>query len=435
MYFMAISRILLLGAACGLVVCGGCKKKTAPTARPPTPVSVATAQQADVPVYLPSFGRLQALNDVNVQPQVSGKILDAPFVEGATVQKGDVLFHIEPDIYKAEVDQAKASLDAAKVALRQKKDTLKRNASLVEQKLISQDNFEQLKTDVDASEASVEQLSAALEQAKINLAYCDVVAPVTGVTGKRLVDPGNIVSPGAGQTLVNVRSVDPLYADFTLSEAYLPEVKAAMKKGEVAVLLVLEENAGHAGVFHGQVKMYDNAVDSKSGTIGLRALVSNPDGALWPGQFVFVYPMLDKIKDAIVVPQSAVALGKNGPYSYVIKDNKADIRLVEKGVDVGDAVVITKGLEAGDVVVTLGQLALWPSAPVAITKTPSAEQAAAVEKKLKDPNIISTIRTMTAAGVTEEEIALFTGVPADQAQQALGKQPSQSTADAKPAAK
>jgi len=428
-YFKASSRIVFLGVAGCLLFCGGCKKKEAAAEHPPTPVSVATAQQANVPVYLPSFGRLQALNDVDIQAQVSGKILEAPFVEGDKVQQGDILFSIEPDAYQAEVDQAQALLDAAKVDLKQKEDTLKRNKKLVDQKLISQDNYEQLKTAVDAAQATVEQMKAALEQAQINLGYCKVVAPITGVTGKRLVDPGNIVAASSGEVLVNVRTIDPMYIDFTLSEAYLAQVKTAMAAGDVPVLIVLEENAGHAGIFHGQLKMLDNTVNTKSGTIGLRALVDNPNGILWPGQFAFVYPKLDRIKDAIVVPQSAVALGKDGPYSYVVKDNKVEVRMVTKGVEVGDAVVVSEGIQNGDVIVTQGQLALWPGAPVSIKKELSSDQEAKVKKKLSNPNVLSTIRTIAASGVTDSEIYIFTGVPVDEIQKITG---TNSTAEVQP---
>jgi len=415
------ATILIMIPLVAMLLTTGCnkKEKEAPP-RPPTPVSVATAQQVDVPVYMPSFGRLQALSDIDVQAQVSGKILDAPFVEGTQVKKGDVLFHIEPDTYQATVRQAKAQLDGAKADLKQKKDTLKRNKELVDQKLISENDYEQLKTSVDAAKATVKQATAALEQANINLGYCEVTSPVTGIAGKRLVDPGNIVAAGAGQVLVNVRTIDPIYADFTLSETYLAQAKAAMEQGDVRVLVVLEENNGHAGIFHGQLKMLDNTINTQSGTIGLRALVENQNGTLWPGQFAFIHPMLDRIKDAIVVPQSAVSLGKDGSYSYVVKNGKVELRIVTKDVNVGNAVVISEGIENGDVVVTAGQLALWPGAPVSIKKELSTEQEAAVQKNLSDPNILSTIRTMAAVGVKESEITIFTGVPTNEIRKVVG---------------
>jgi multidrug efflux system membrane fusion protein len=408
---MTVSMAVALGAG----FCG-CKPPKQEQKRPPVSVSVATAQQANVPVYITSFGRLRALNDVNIQPQVSGKLLSAPFTEGAAVKQGDVLFEIESDTYQAAVEQAQGQLESAKATLKQNRETLKRNEKLLEQKLIAQEDYDQLQTAVDSAKAAKKEAEAALQQAQINLNYCTVTSPVSGVVGKRLVDPGNLVAPG-GQTLVNVRTTDPLYVDFSVSEVYLPELKNAMAKGDVPVTLVLRENAGQPGMFRGVLKMMDNAVNTQSGTIALRALVNNPDGTLWPGQFVDVFPVLDTMDDAVLVPQSAVAIGKNGPYSFIIKDSKATVSLVTKGPNVGDALVVTKGVKKGDVVVTQGQLGLWPGADVTIQKTLDDQQQSDVKKKLSDPNVLATIHMMRQVGVPLEQIAVFVGLPASVLQQ------------------
>ena len=406
----------ILTAVCASVALCGCHKKEAPgQGRPPTPVHTTKVQVADVPVYLPSFGRLKALNDVDVMAQVSGKVIEAAFDEGATVKQGDLLFRIESDTYQALVNQARASVEGDKAALDQKKATLKRNRLLKEQSLISQDDYDKLTTEVDAAQAALDAAQAALDQALINLDHCSVTSPVYGVTGKRLVDPGNVVAAGS-QKLVNVQTTDPLYLDFSISESYLADIRKAMAAGPVKVLIVLNENAGDAGIFQGALKMINNAVDTQNGTISLRAVVDNPNGALWPGQFVTAYPVVREITNAVVAPLSAVTQGKDGPYSFVIRDGKAALVPVTKGPVVGDAIVVTSGLKKDDVVVTDGQLGLWPGATVAIQTTLESDQLAVVKKKLANPNITTTIRAMIAAGATPEEVELFTGIPVDKLQ-------------------
>ena len=403
---------IILSGCLAASICG-CHKKEAPKQqRPPTPVQTAKVQVADVPVYLPSFGRLKALNDVDIVAQVSGKVMEAPFDEGTPVQQGDVLFRIEDDSYRALVEQAEARVEGDKTALKQKKATLKRNEILKEQALISQEDFDQLETDVDAAKATLAADKAALVQAQINLNYCTVTSPVSGVTGKRLVDPGNIVAAGS-QKMVNVQTVDPLYVDFSVSEAWLADIRKAMQAGPVNVLLLLKENAGDAGIFHGSLKMIDNTVNTQSGTIGLRAVVDNADARLWPGEFVSVYPVLCELTNAVVAPLAAITQGKDGPYAFVIRDGKAALANVTKGPVVGEAVVVTSGLKKDDVVVTQGQMGLWPGASVSIQTTLESEQEAIVKKKLANPNVQTTIKAMLGAGATPEEVELFTGIPAE----------------------
>lgn len=399
-----------------LLMLGACQKKEAPKQeRPPTPVQTAKVQVGSVPVYLPSFGRLKALNNVDIVAQVSGKVLEAPFDEGMPVKQGDVLFRIEEDTYRALMEQATARVEGGKASLKQKKATLKRNDALKEQSLISQEDYEQLKTDVEASQAALAADKAALIQAQINLSYCTITSPVFGVTGKRLVDPGNVVTPG-NQKMVNVQTIDPLYLDFSISEAWLADIQNAMAAGPVPVLILLKENAGDAGIFHGVLKMVNNSIDTQSGTIALRAVVENAGGKLWPGQFVTALPVLRNLENAVVAPLAAIAQGKDGPYAFVINEGKAVLVAVTKGPLIGEGVVITSGLKKGDIVVTQGQMGLWPGAPVSIQTTLESEQEAIIKKKLADPNVLLTIKTILGAGSPPEAVELFTGIPVDRIQ-------------------
>ena len=397
-----IAGLALLAAGCH-------GKKQEQAARPPSPVNVAKTELADVPVLLSSFGRLRALNDVNVKAQVSGVVESAPFVEGTTVQAGDVLFTIDKRPYQAQLDQSSAQLLGAQASLRQSRETLERNEKLKDQNLISQEDYDQLATAVQAAESEVKLYTASVEQAQINLNYCTVTAMVTGVTGKRLVDPGNVVSSG-GETLVNIRTQDPLYLDFSLTEVELPRIRKALDAGAVRVLVFLPENAGNVGLFKGQLKLIDNTIDEQSGTISLRAVMDNEKKTLWPGQFVYAYPMVEFLTNAVLAPQDGVSEGKDGPYAFVVKDNKVELRNLVLGPMIGEAVVIEKGLKEGETLVTKGQLGLWPGASVSVVTSTDDEEAKSITKKMADPNVLATVHMLASRGEPESKIALFLGV-------------------------
>lgn len=412
--------IMILG--CGIAGVGGCHKKVAEShGRPPSPVRVAVAREATVPVLTESFGRLRAVSDVNIQAQVTGMIVDAPFVEGATVKKGDVLFRIEQDSYQAAVDQAAAQIRGAEADLAQKQATLDRNGELLAQNLISQDDYDRLKTSVEAAQATLEQARAALESAKVNLVHCEIISPVDGVTGKRLVDVGNLVAAGAGQTLVNVRDIRTLFLDFTLSEAHVPAVRSAMEAGTVELLVAAEAPEGEPNLHRGELRVMDNTVNPGSGTISLRAVVDNEQGKLWPGQFVYAYPVLQTIEKTVIVPSEAVNIGKDGPFVYVVKDGQANLQPVTKGPEVMQATVLLKGVSAGDSVVIQGQLGIWPGAKVAASDELDEASRAVIERRKADPNAHALAAVLSARGDTSEQISIFLGLPAAEVDQLLSK--------------
>ncbi|MCA1810046.1 MAG: efflux RND transporter periplasmic adaptor subunit, partial [Kiritimatiellia bacterium] len=263
--------------------------------------------------------------------------------------------------------------------------------------------------------------TAALAAARVDLERCTIVSPVTGYTGRRQVDAGNVVAPG-GQTLLNIRDTDKLYLDFTLSESNLPELRQALAAGKVEVLLFAEAAQGLSGLHQGDLKLMENTVDTDSGTVMLRALVDNSAGQLWPGQFVYVYPILRTISQAVIVPLSAVAQGKAGPYAYVVKDGKAELRALEQGPVVADAVVITSGVAADEDVVTTGQLGVWPGAALQIKTEPDDAVKGLIERRMADPDVKKLIHVLTARGETPDQIGLILGIPADRVQSACETQ-------------
>ena len=344
----------------------GCSKKEAAPEIPPRPVKIAVAFTKDVPIYIDMFGNLATPNNVDIVCQVTGQIKEVYFEEGKEIKAGTPLFTIDPREYQAELNKSKAALAADQVDAKLKFEIFERNKKLIDKKLISQQDFDTYKTDAAASQAQVALDKAAVELAQINLNYCLITSPIDGVTGKRLVDPGNIVTANSGNPLVNIKSIDPLYIDFSLPERNLPEVKAAMA---ATTLKVEISPAGDSnGPYSGELQMTDNTIDDTTGTISLRATVPNPDRILWPGQFADVKLIVSTAKDAVLVPGTAVQLGQKGMYTYVITDdNKADLRdEITVGQVEGDNVIIEKGIKTGEKVVTYGQMGLSPGAKVQV---------------------------------------------------------------------
>jgi len=366
-YRNQICAIAFLGAFIPVIfLTAACSKKEAAQEIPPRPVKVATAFTKDVPIYIDTFGNLASPNNVDIICQVTGQIKEVYFEEGKEIKAGTPLFAIDPKEYEAELAKSQAALAADKVDAKLKEETFERNKKLIEKKLISQQDFDTYKTDAAAARAQVELDEANLKLAEINLGYCSINSPIDGVTGKRLVDPGNIVTANSGNPLVNIKSIDPIYLDFSIPERNLPEVKAAMA---ATTLKVEISPAGDSnGPYSGDLQMIDNTIDETTGTISLRAIISNPDRILWPGQFADVKLIVSTAKDAVLVPGAAVQLGQKGMYTYVITDdNKADLRdEITVGQVEGDNVIIEKGIKTGEKVVTYGQMGLSPGAKVQV---------------------------------------------------------------------
>ncbi|MEA3488834.1 MAG: efflux RND transporter periplasmic adaptor subunit [Candidatus Omnitrophota bacterium] len=328
-------------------------------------VQTASVIQKDVPIYVESFGTLKALNDVDIQSQVTGKIKEVNFTQGEEVKKGDLLFTIDPIEYKADLDKAEAALEEDLADLKLKRDTLERNRGLVKKELISRQDFEDFQTEVVAAEAQVQLDNANVDLARINLGYCYISSPVDGLTGKRRVDPGNLVTANSGPVLVNVKTVDPFYLDFTLPERDLSRVRDAMAKQRLKVEIHIPGD--DKGTYTGELDFVDNSVDDLTGTVSLRATIPNKERRLWAGQFVKVRLILGTRKNAILAPYEAVRLGQKGAYLFIVTDdNEADLKQVLTGDREDDYIIIEKGVEPGERAVTVGQLGLAPGVPVRI---------------------------------------------------------------------
>jgi len=352
-------------AAASSISCG--KKVTAAPERPPTLVTVSAALSRDVPIYLDEIGKNGAFESVTVTPQVAGRITERHFEDGANLQKGQLLFVIDPRPYQAQLDSAQANFAQAKAALELAKIQFARDEELVGTKAISKQDYDTKKNTVDVDQAQVEAAQGALETAKLNLEYCFIHSPIEGRAGARLVDIGNVVQANTTSLLL-IQRLDPIYADFTITERDLPDVQKQMVRGNLEARVRLPSD-GDDGVRTGKVTFLDNAVQIGTGTVNLRATVPNSDHHFWPGQFVNVRLVLATNKSAVMIPNEATQISQKGPFVYVVKpDQTAELRLITVGQRQGGNVVVTNGVVAGENVVLTGQLTVVPGAKVKVVQ-------------------------------------------------------------------
>ncbi|MEY2529105.1 MAG: rane fusion protein multidrug efflux system [Verrucomicrobiota bacterium] len=315
----------------------------------PRPVTTAKVITQDVPLYLDEIGNTAAYETVQIQAQVSGQIVSREFKDGGDVKKGDLLFLIDPKPYEAALASAQADL-----ALNQA--TLKRQEELKAKNVTASQEF-------DTAQANARRAEAAVAAAQVNLDRCYIKSPIDGRAGLRNVDIGNVVGPGGTTPLLTIMGMDPIYTDFTVAEPDLPLVRRYLNNPNLKVVTDAEDD--NVEPRSGTLYFIDNAVQAGAGTVKLRGVTPNADRALWPSQFVKVRLILDVLKDARLVPGTAVQIGQNGPYLFVVKaDSTLELRQVKPGQSQSDLTVITDGVQAGEVVVTSGQLQLSPGMKV-----------------------------------------------------------------------
>lgn len=358
---------LLLGS---LLTLGGCGSKPVKSEgmnmQFRVPVTVAKAATKSVPVQVEAIGNVEAFSNVSVRTQMAGEIERAYFTQGQDVKKGQLLFTLDRRPFQATLSQLEANLARDQAQLANAQAQAERNNKLFEAGIISKDQYETFRTTAQAQGASVRADQAAIENAKVNLSYCSIYSPIDGRTGSYQVYPGNIAKV-SDTVLVVINQIRPIYVTFAVPEQYLAEVKEYQARGPLVVEARIP-NDPHAPSL-GQLAFIDNAVDTASGTIKMRAKFPNADNRLWPGQFVNVVLRLTLQLNATVVPSQSVQTGQVGKYLFVVKsDNTADLRPVVVGATVQGETVIEKGVAPGESVVTDGQLLLAPGSPVEIKK-------------------------------------------------------------------
>ncbi len=353
------------------LIATGCSRsnvQAAAPAMPPPLVTVVRATAQDVPKYLDEIGHNAAFESVTVTPQVGGRIVERHFQDGENLKKGQLLFVIDPRPFKAQLDAAQASVAQAKAALDLARIQFARDEEVIGDHAISKQDYDTKKNAVDVDQALVESAEAALETAQLNLEYCYIHSPIDGRAGARLVDVGNVVQANTS-SLLSIQRLDPIYADFTITESDLPEVQRQMSHGvlEAAVRLPSDpENAARPG----RVEFLDNSVQNGTGTVNLRATLTNRQHHFWPGQFVDVKLVLATEKAAVLIPNQAAQISQKGPFVYVVKSgDTAELRPVKLGQRQGDDVVVTEGLTANERVVVAGQMLVRPGGKVRVDST------------------------------------------------------------------
>ncbi len=363
---------------------------------PPTPVTVAAAQARDIPIQIRQIGSVEPVAVIAVKAQISGELKQVFFKEGQEVKKGDQLFEIDPRPYQQALDQAQAALqkDIALVAQAEAnlardqaqaanaKQQAKRYAGLAADGVISKDQNDTYQTAAQVSDESVRADQAALgsakasevsdnaaiETAKLNLAYCYIQSPINGRAGSLLIPAGNLIKANDTTALVNINQLQPVYVTFSAPEQLLPEIRRYNAGHALTVTGTGVADGSNKGVTAtGELTFIDNTVDSTTGTIKLKATFPNSDHALWPGQFITVVMTLRTIDHATVVPSEAIQSGQKGQFAFVVKpDQTVETRLVTVGQTIDNQIVVETGISPGETVVTDGQLRLFPGAHIRV---------------------------------------------------------------------
>jgi multidrug efflux system membrane fusion protein len=343
-----------------------CSKKSVPPPRmEKVPVTAATVIQKAVPVQLRAIGNVEAYSTISVKSQIEGVLTRVHFKEGQYVNKGDILFTIDPRPYEAALKQAEANLAKDNAQLENAHKEVSRYEDLVKKGYVAQEQYDQIRTNAAALEATINADKAMVENAHLQLKYCYIYSPINGRTGNLIANEGNLIKANADNPMVTINQIQPIYVTFSVPEQYLNEIKkymAAMKLN-VEALISKEDVMPEQGV----LTFIDNTVDMATGTIKLKGTFANKGKRLWPGQFVNVLLTLTMQPNAIVIPSQAVQAGQSGVYVFVIKsDLTAESRPVVVARSLDGESVIEKGLQPGEKVVTDGQLRLVPGAKVEI---------------------------------------------------------------------
>ena len=340
-----------------------CSGKQQTPQKPPVPVTVASVMQKTIPVQLSAIGNVEAYSTVSMKSQIGGVLTRVHFREGQDVNKGDLLFTIDPRPYEAALKQAEANLAKDNAQLANSRKEVQRYAELVKKGYVAQEQYDQISTNAASFEAIVNADMAVVENARLQLKYCYIYSPISGRTGNLMATERYLIKANADTSMVLITQVQTIYVTFSVPEQSLSEIKRYMSEGKLRVEAILskEDEKPEQGV----LTFIDNAVDLATGTIKLKGTFANKGKRLWPGQFVNAVLTLTSQPDAIVVPSQAIQTGQKGQYVFVIKnDLTVEDRPLLVGRTLNNETIIEKGLQAGEKIVTDGQLRLVPGAKV-----------------------------------------------------------------------
>ncbi|MBF0590876.1 MAG: efflux RND transporter periplasmic adaptor subunit [Nitrospirae bacterium] len=380
---LALLLLFLLLASCTV-------EKDKPKTPPPPPVVSVTAARAverDIPVLLRAVGEVQPHATVSIKSVVGGQLQHIHFREGQDVNKGDILFTIDPGPFEAALEQARANLVKDTVQLETAQKEALRYEQLLKKEYISTSQYDQVSTSASSLKATVEADKAAIDNAALQLGYCYIRAPISGRLGSILLYQGNIIKASDdNKAIVIINQIQPIYVDFAVAAGYLQQINTLSQSQRLVVEAIITQGQGassnnassNSASIKGTLTFIDNTIDKTTGTIHLKGEFENSDRRLWPGQFVNVVLHLTTRPRAIVVPSEAVLAGQNGQYVFVISDNQTVTNTpVTTSLTSDGQTVVDSGLHPGDNVVTDGQLRLVTGSKVAVkdhspTNSPSS---------------------------------------------------------------
>jgi membrane fusion protein, multidrug efflux system len=362
--FGSLRKLMLPATAVvAAVLLGGCARREPPKAPPATVVDVATAQLADVPVYLSGLGTVQAFYTVTVTARVDGQIEKVAFTEGQDVKKGTLLVQIDPRPYQAALGVAIATRDKDRAQLENAHRDMERYSVLAPEDLASKQTVDTQKALVAQLAAQIKGDDAAIDNARTQLDYTSITSPIDGRTGIRLVDPGNNVHAADTTGMVVVTQLEPISVIFTLPEEKFAQLSDALARGAVEVSAMSRD--GTREFDRGTVALIDNQIDQTTGTIRVKATLPNKQRLLWPGEFVSMRVLTRVQRQVLTIPVSALERGPDGLFTYLVKpDSTIEVAQLTVGEQVGGSAVIEKGLKVGDKVVASNQYRLQPGSRI-----------------------------------------------------------------------
>jgi len=330
------------------------------------PVVISKVERSSFPVELRAIGTGQAFKTVSVESQVAGIVKEVHYRQGQLIHQGDLLITLDKSPFVAALAQAEAALARDKAQAQLSQAELRRYSELDKQGIISKQQYEQSLATSRATQATVQADEAAIQTAKIQLSYCSIYAPISGVAGAQLVYQGATVKANDLPVLVVINQVSPIYVDFAVPQQYLGSIKRFMARSRLGVEAT---PPGDSAAEKGLLTFVNNTVDASTGTIHLLASFPNTDQRLWPGQFSNVLLRLNKEQNVLVVPSQAVQTGQQGDYVFVTKpDMTVDVRQVKVGQSVNNQTQVLGGLSDGETVVIDGQVRLVPGTKVYLSK-------------------------------------------------------------------
>jgi membrane fusion protein (multidrug efflux system) len=371
------NAVVALAALAAAMLAGCGARDGGPMAPPPPEVAVATVTKGDLPLALAYTGRAVGSREVEVRALVSGIVLQRRYEEGSAVRRGDVLFLIDPDRYRAAVEQARAELGVEQARLADARRTRDRIQSLLDRKLVSQAQLDEAVSAFEVAEANTAAARARLRTAELDLSYTEVRAPISGLTSREVRSEGSLALAGDDSSLLTrIVQTDPVYVEFSLPEREAAQVRARLATGRAPTVRVgLADGTEHPQP--AELTFIDNAVEAGTGTVRARAVLPNPDRRLVPGQFLRARLEGVTLPAAVTVPRRAVMSSAQGSFVWLVGEGDVvELRPVRIDLTVGDLAVIAEGLAGGERVVTEGVLKVQPGVKVAIS-APAAASAAA----------------------------------------------------------